>query len=75
VNVVGIGDNLCRQMKKIYLDYNASTPIAPEVAEPMRPFLAEHCRCLKTISSRPPDFPAVFPLPYDDRHLKVEAVL
>jgi cysteine desulfurase len=29
-------------MKKIYLDYNASTPIAPEVAEPMRPFLTEH---------------------------------
>ena len=29
-------------MKKIYLDYNASTPIAPEVAEAMRPFLTEH---------------------------------
>jgi cysteine desulfurase len=29
-------------LKKIYLDYNASTPIAPEVAEAMRPFLAEH---------------------------------
>lgn len=26
-------------MKKIYLDYNASTPIAPEAAEAMRPFL------------------------------------
>ena len=26
-------------MKPIYLDYNASTPIAPEVAEAMRPFL------------------------------------
>jgi len=26
----------------IYLDYNASTPIAPEVADAMRPFLAEH---------------------------------
>ena len=26
---------------RIYLDYNASTPIAPEVAEAMRPFLAE----------------------------------
>ena len=26
----------------IYLDYNASTPIAPEVAEAMRPFLADH---------------------------------
>ena len=27
---------------KIYLDYNASTPIAPEVVEAMRPFLTEH---------------------------------
>ena len=26
----------------IYLDFNASTPIAPEVAEAMRPYLAEH---------------------------------
>jgi cysteine desulfurase len=29
-------------MKKIYLDYNASTPIAPEAVEAMRPFLTEH---------------------------------
>ena len=29
-------------MEHIYLDYNASTPIAPEVAEAMRPFLSEH---------------------------------
>ncbi len=29
-------------MKKVYLDFNASTPIAPEVAEAMRPYLAEH---------------------------------
>jgi cysteine desulfurase len=29
-------------MKPIYLDYNASTPIAPEVADAMRPFLSEH---------------------------------
>ncbi|NQT91416.1 MAG: cysteine desulfurase [Lentisphaerae bacterium] len=29
-------------MSRIYLDYNASTPIAPEVAEAMRPFLADH---------------------------------
>lgn len=29
-------------MKRIYLDYNASTPIAPEVADAMRPFLSEH---------------------------------
>ncbi|MFZ5968443.1 MAG: cysteine desulfurase family protein [Bacillota bacterium] len=29
-------------MKKIYLDYNASTPIAPEVAESMIPFLTAH---------------------------------
>ena len=28
--------------KQIYLDYNASTPIAPEVAKAMRPFLTEH---------------------------------
>jgi len=27
---------------RIYLDFNASTPIAPEVAEAMRPFLAQH---------------------------------
>ncbi|MFO7904068.1 MAG: cysteine desulfurase family protein [Planctomycetota bacterium] len=29
-------------MKRIYLDFNASTPIAPEVADAMRPYLAEH---------------------------------
>jgi cysteine desulfurase len=29
-------------MSRIYLDYNASTPIAPEVAGAMRPFLSEH---------------------------------
>lgn len=28
--------------KAIYLDYNASTPIAPEALEAMRPFLAQH---------------------------------
>jgi len=27
---------------KIYLDFNASTPIAPEVVEAMRPFLTDH---------------------------------
>ncbi len=29
----------CSEMTRIYLDYNASTPIAPEVAAAMRPFL------------------------------------
>src|SRR5439155_1528873 len=29
-------------MPRIYLDYNASTPLAPEVAESMRPFLSGH---------------------------------
>ncbi len=29
-------------MEPIYLDYNASTPIAPEAAEAMRPLLSEH---------------------------------
>jgi cysteine desulfurase len=29
------------RMKHIYLDYNASTPIAPEVADAMRPFLVD----------------------------------
>ncbi len=30
------------QDRKIYLDHNASTPLAPEVIEAMRPFLTEH---------------------------------
>jgi cysteine desulfurase len=30
------------ETQKIYLDFNASTPIAPEVAEAMKPFLSEH---------------------------------
>ena len=29
-------------MPPIYLDYNATTPILPEVAEAMKPFLSEH---------------------------------
>ncbi|MFC1691890.1 cysteine desulfurase family protein [Candidatus Latescibacterota bacterium] len=29
-------------MKKIYIDYNASTPIAPEVVDAMRSFLTDH---------------------------------
>jgi cysteine desulfurase len=29
-------------MRRIYLDFNASTPIAPEVVEAMRPYLADH---------------------------------
>lgn len=29
-------------MDSVYLDYNATTPIAPEVAEAMQPFLFEH---------------------------------
>ncbi len=28
--------------QKIYFDFNASTPVAPEVAEAMRPFLSQH---------------------------------
>src|SRR4030066_1515138 len=28
--------------RRIYLDFNASTPIAPEAVEAMRPFLANH---------------------------------
>jgi len=30
------------EVQKIYLDFNASTPIAPEVAEAMKPFLSQH---------------------------------
>ncbi len=30
------------EARKIYLDFNASTPIAPEVAEAMKPFLSQH---------------------------------
>jgi len=30
------------EFQKIYLDFNASTPIAPEVAEAMKPFLSQH---------------------------------
>ena len=29
-------------MQRIYLDYNASTPVDRAVADAMRPFLAEH---------------------------------
>src|SRR5688572_3244995 len=29
-------------MRQLYLDYNATTPIAPQVREAMLPFLAEH---------------------------------
>ena len=29
-------------MRRIYLDFNASTPIAPEVANAMQPFLTDH---------------------------------
>jgi cysteine desulfurase len=29
-------------MRQIYLDYNATTPIAPSVQEALLPFLAEH---------------------------------
>ena len=29
-------------MQRIYLDYNASTPVAPEVAAAMLPFLSDH---------------------------------
>ena len=29
-------------MRRIYLDYNATTPIAPSVAEAIQPFIAEH---------------------------------
>jgi cysteine desulfurase len=29
-------------LKTVYLDYNASTPIAPEVGDTIRPFLADH---------------------------------
>jgi len=28
--------------RKIYLDFHASTPIAPEAVEAMRPFLSNH---------------------------------
>ncbi len=29
-------------MRRVYLDYNASTPIDPAVAAAMRPFLEDH---------------------------------
>ena len=31
-----------RTEKPIYLDYNATTPIHPEVADAMLPFIREH---------------------------------
>src|SRR4030042_6120876 len=30
------------EAQRIYLDFNASTPIAPEVADAMKPFLSQH---------------------------------
>jgi len=33
---------ILKPMRQIYLDYNATTPIAPSVQEVMLPFLAEH---------------------------------
>src|SRR3972149_11705521 len=30
------------KMKRIYLDYNASTPLAPEVIKALEPFLTAH---------------------------------
>jgi len=30
------------EVQEIYLDFNSSTPIAPEVAETMKPFLSQH---------------------------------
>jgi cysteine desulfurase len=41
----GVSENPGRKMmitERIYLDFNASTPIAPEVAEAMQPFLSQH---------------------------------
>ena len=29
-------------MKPVYLDYNATTPVDPRVADAMAPFLTEH---------------------------------
>ena len=31
-----------RTLRQIYLDYNATTPIAPEVCDAIEPFLREH---------------------------------
>src|SRR4030043_2302588 len=36
------GRHMMTRFQRIYLDYNASTPIAPEVAEAMKPFLNRH---------------------------------
>jgi cysteine desulfurase len=38
----GEEDSMKDAVRRIYLDFNASTPIAPEAVEAMRPFLTEH---------------------------------
>ena len=54
-------------MRHIYLDYNATTPVAPSVQEAMAPFLTQHFGNPSSSHAHLQRFFASLPsLPFDD---------